>query len=69
MGRGAGMAFGLDPTRGRTAKKSSKSVRKSAWSAMLEKVEKIIWMLLLAPAIAPARNVSVPTLSLPEMVW
>ena len=32
---------------------------------MLENVEKMLWMLLLAPAIAPARNCSEPQLSAP----
>ena len=32
---------------------------------MLEKVEKMLWMLVLAPAMAPARNCSVPQLRRP----
>lgn len=60
MGRGAGSAFGLEPILGFTARNSTKSVRNSDWSAMLAKVEKTFWMLLLVPAIAPARNCRLP---------
>ena len=35
---------------------------------MPEKVEKMLWMLVLAPAIAPARNCSVPQVSAPLTV-
>jgi len=35
---------------------------------MLEKVAKMLWMLVLAPAIAPARKVMVPTLRSPVTV-
>ena len=36
---------------------------------MLANCEKIPWMLLLAPAIAPASNVSVPIEMAPEAAW
>ena len=40
----------------------------SAWSAIPENVEKNDWMLVLAPAIAPARNVNWPRVKAPSTV-
>ena len=37
----------------------------SAWSAMIEKVEKNAWMFELAPAIAPTMMVIVPSVKAP----
>ena len=62
------MASGLEWILGPTSRNSTKSVRKSDWSAMLENVEKTLWILLLVPAIAPARNCSEPHVSAPVTV-